>query len=66
MVSVSMRKAKDSENQIVKSVILEGLSFHVRPGELVGIVGKVGSGKSSLLLALLGEMEVSCHSSGIV
>ena len=28
----------------------------MRPGELVAVVGQVGSGKSSLAAALLGEM----------
>lgn len=32
------------------------LSLAVRKGELLGVVGKVGSGKSSLLNALIGEM----------
>uniref|UniRef100_A0A452FNH8 ABC transporter domain-containing protein n=1 Tax=Capra hircus TaxID=9925 RepID=A0A452FNH8_CAPHI len=35
---------------------LQGLSFTVRPGELLAVVGPVGAGKSSLLSALLGEM----------
>jgi len=36
---------------------LEGINFEVKRGEFVAIVGTVGSGKSSFLLALLGEME---------
>ena len=31
--------------------------MEILPGELIGIVGRVGSGKSSLLSAILGEME---------
>uniref|UniRef100_A0A8C6CVH4 Multidrug resistance-associated protein 4-like n=1 Tax=Moschus moschiferus TaxID=68415 RepID=A0A8C6CVH4_MOSMO len=45
---------------------LQGLSFTVRPGELLAVVGPVGAGKSSLLSALLGELpliqgKVSVH-----
>eukprot|EP00210_Caulerpa_lentillifera_P006269 g5988.t1 len=36
---------------------LTNINIHVNPGELVGIVGKVGCGKSSLLSALLSDME---------
>ena len=35
---------------------LRGLVLELRPGELLGITGEVGSGKSSLLAALLGEL----------
>nr|XP_020732978.1 multidrug resistance-associated protein 4-like isoform X4 [Odocoileus virginianus texanus] len=38
---------------------LRGLSFTVRPGELLGVVGPVGAGKSSLLSAVLGELPPS-------
>ncbi|KAB0340651.1 hypothetical protein FD754_022950 [Muntiacus muntjak] len=38
---------------------LQGLSFTVRPGELLAVVGPVGAGKSSLLRALLGELPPS-------
>ena len=31
--------------------------FSVRPGELVAVVGRVGAGKSSLLSAILGNMD---------
>uniref|UniRef100_A0A4W2EE42 Multidrug resistance-associated protein 4 n=1 Tax=Bos indicus x Bos taurus TaxID=30522 RepID=A0A4W2EE42_BOBOX len=37
---------------------LKGLSFTVRPGELLAVVGPVGAGKSSLLSALLGELSL--------
>ncbi|TMW62209.1 hypothetical protein Poli38472_009702 [Pythium oligandrum] len=36
---------------------LEGVNLEVEPGSLVMIVGTVGSGKTSLLNALLGEMK---------
>ncbi|GLC35697.1 hypothetical protein PLESTB_000485000 [Pleodorina starrii] len=36
--------------------VLRGVSLEVRRGQLVMVVGQVGSGKSSLLAALLGEM----------
>ncbi|KAI4565333.1 hypothetical protein MJT46_009676 [Ovis ammon polii x Ovis aries] len=38
---------------------LQGISFTVRPGELLAVVGPVGAGKSSLLSALLGELPPS-------
>ena len=36
---------------------LQVSDFAVRPGELVCVIGAVGSGKSSLMSAILGEME---------
>lgn len=36
---------------------LDDINLNVTPGQLVAVVGQVGSGKSSLLSAILGEME---------
>ena len=43
-------------NPISSSPCLQDISFLIPKGALVGIAGKVGSGKSSLFAALLGEM----------
>ncbi|KAJ1893944.1 hypothetical protein LPJ81_005265, partial [Coemansia sp. IMI 209127] len=37
--------------------ILKDISFSAKGGELVAVVGKTGSGKSSLLLSICGEVE---------
>ena len=36
--------------------VLKDINLHIKPGEFVGVVGKVGSGKSSLLKAICNEM----------
>ncbi|DBA68013.1 TPA: hypothetical protein ACH3X2_014044 [Trebouxia sp. C0005] len=40
-----------------EKITLHGLKLEVAQGELLGICGEVGSGKSSLLAALLGELQ---------
>ncbi|KAG0577462.1 hypothetical protein KC19_5G158000 [Ceratodon purpureus] len=47
----------DSDKDFEEAATLKEITFEVQRGELVAIVGAVGSGKSSLLMALLGEME---------
>ncbi len=39
--------------------VLKDLSFHIKPQEKIGIVGRTGSGKSTILLALLRVLEAS-------
>ena len=37
---------------------VSSINLKVAPGQLVGVVGMVGAGKTSLISALLGEMHV--------
>lgn len=69
----SSRKVKTKKDLESPRVIqtLSDISLDVKPGELIGIAGRVGTGKSSLLSALLNEMESLSsipymHSSGPV
>ena len=57
--SVSLDRASFSWDDIsAESSSLEDLSLNVPKGSLVAVVGMVGAGKSSLVSALLGEMEM--------
>ena len=38
--------------------VLKNLNIQAKDGELIGIIGEVGSGKTSLLLSLAGETEL--------
>ena len=38
-------------------ILLHSVNLRVKPGQLVAVVGQVGAGKSSIIQALLGEME---------
>ena len=49
-------KTKDSDKVINDIITLKDIELKVRKGELLMVVGKVGSGKTSLLSAIQGEM----------
>ncbi|KAH6921496.1 hypothetical protein HPB50_001977 [Hyalomma asiaticum] len=56
---VNLRKCGfswSSPREMNKQEILKAVNLDVRPGSLVGVVGFVGSGKSSLLSGILGEV----------
>ena len=46
-------------SQISERPALQNLSLSVTKGQIVGITGSVGSGKTSLLMAILGELPIS-------
>ena len=50
----------DTQNKSTKESVLEDIKISVEKGKLIGIYGAVGSGKSSLLFGILGEMQVLC------
>ena len=53
---VSITEASSSWNQEILSNTLSDITLNVRNGNLLAITGAVGSGKSSLLTAILGEL----------
>jgi ABC-type cobalamin/Fe3+-siderophores transport system ATPase subunit len=40
-------------------LVLKGLSFEIKPGEKVGVIGRTGAGKSSLIQALYKTVNLS-------
>ncbi|KAL2813283.1 P-loop containing nucleoside triphosphate hydrolase protein [Aspergillus granulosus] len=54
--SVRIRDASFSWNRYKDELVLKNIDLSCRKGELSCIVGRVGSGKSSLLQALLGDL----------
>ncbi|KAJ5665324.1 Metal resistance protein YCF1 [Penicillium maclennaniae] len=54
--SVRLRDASFTWNRHTGTTVLENIDLSARKGELSCIVGRVGSGKSSLLQSILGEL----------
>ena len=55
MIEISVQNIKKSFE--VGEVLLDGLSFEIRTGECVGIMGRNGCGKTTLFRMLTGELE---------
>ncbi|XP_038070620.1 multidrug resistance-associated protein 4-like [Patiria miniata] len=53
---IRVDKLTGSWTKDLSNAVLDGISIHVEPGELLAVIGPVGCGKSSLLMALLGEL----------
>eukprot|EP01040_Poterioochromonas_malhamensis_P013766 gene13766-15176_t len=68
LANMKDREAKKLLDQQAQGLVnrsvhtLRNASFHIKEGELVAVIGSVGSGKSSVLSALLGEMLISSGS----
>ena len=41
------------------ALVLKGVSFDARPGERIGIIGRTGAGKSSLVQAIFRSVELA-------
>ncbi|KAJ2782500.1 Multidrug resistance-associated protein 1 [Coemansia javaensis] len=63
--AVNMSRCSFIWNKRIPEPVLEDVSLDARDGELVAVVGKTGSGKSSLLLAICGELEMTSGSGGV-
>lgn len=57
-ITEDFRFGLNNPNDQVRKFKLQGLNFEAKRGDLTAIIGKIGSGKSSLLYAALGEMRV--------
>ena len=50
------------KNMVTNPFHLSGINMDIKAGQTVAVVGSVGVGKSSLLAAILGEMEMAGRS----
>ena len=65
-VGTSVISIKNASFSWTETACLTNLTINIEAGALVGIVGSVGAGKSSLLSAILGEMTLVSGDSRVV
>jgi ATP-binding cassette subfamily C (CFTR/MRP) protein 10 len=51
------QKRQQTKNLLSSEPSLKGINLRIKKGELVGIIGKVGSGKSNLLHSIMAEID---------
>ena len=49
-------ESQEEKKKLEKFVTLRDIKFSVKKGEFISIIGDVGSGKSSLLQAIIGDL----------
>jgi ATPase subunit of ABC transporter with duplicated ATPase domains len=59
-LGISMKTLDEEHDAAESRITLRNISCCIERGSLVAVVGPVGSGKSSFLAAILGEMESIC------
>lgn len=52
----SEEEKQNEKKKLEKFVTLRDIKFSVKKGEFISIIGDVGSGKSSLLQAIIGDL----------
>ncbi|MHB8189074.1 MAG: ABC transporter ATP-binding protein [Ferrimicrobium sp.] len=63
---MTLLRVKDLYVELERTPIVRGISFEVREGELVGLIGESGSGKSMTALALMRLLPEGVHQHGSV
>ena len=56
-----MLKLQDVHAYYGKSHVLHGVSFEVQPGEIVALLGRNGSGRSTTAKAIMGLVHAEGH-----
>ena len=65
-MSEPLIKYKDIEIRQQELTVLEDVNLEFYPGEFVYLIGKVGSGKTSLLKTFYGELEIASGSAKVL